>query len=76
MSHAAALSATVPMQDLTSLADEATGTLDVLADLTGRIPAPLPAPADGMGRELFALMRQQADSAELGASAMLAAAGL
>ena len=30
MSHAAALSATVPMQDLTSLADEATGTLDVL----------------------------------------------
>lgn len=53
-----------------------TGTLDVLADLTGRIPAPLPAPADGMGRELFALMRQQADSAELGASAMLAAAGL
>jgi (2S)-methylsuccinyl-CoA dehydrogenase len=30
MSHAAALSAMVPMQDLTSLADEATGTLDVL----------------------------------------------
>jgi phosphogluconate dehydratase len=30
----------------------------------------------GTGRELFALMRQHADEAEKGGSAMLAAAGL
>jgi phosphogluconate dehydratase len=35
-----------------------------------------PAAADGTGRELFALMRANADGAEQGASAMLAAAGL
>jgi phosphogluconate dehydratase len=35
-----------------------------------------PAQEDGLGRELFAIMRAQADSAEKGGSAMLAAAGL
>ncbi|MEN9705703.1 MAG: hypothetical protein RLZZ393_1582, partial [Pseudomonadota bacterium] len=53
-----------------------TGSLEVLADLSGREPAPLPSQPHGMGRELFVLMRQQADGAEQGASAMLAVAGL
>ena len=53
-----------------------TGTLEVLADLTGRRPASPPPVQDGVGRELFAMMRAGADSAEQGASAMLAAAGL
>ncbi len=52
------------------------GTLDVLADLAGREPALPPPPVDGVGRELFALFRHGADSAEHGGSAMLAAAGL
>ncbi len=52
------------------------GTLEVLADLSTRSPAVPPPPATGMGRELFALMRAGADSAERGASAMLAGAGL
>ena len=52
------------------------GTLEVLADLSGRTPEPAP-PADaGTGRELFTMMRLGADGAELGGSAMLAAAGL
>jgi phosphogluconate dehydratase len=54
-----------------------TGTLDVLdVDLAARAPAVMPAPIDGTGRELFAMMRAGADEAERGASAMLAAAGL
>ena len=52
------------------------GTLEVLADLSARSAAP-PPPADmGTGRELFAVLRRHADSAELGGSAMLAEAGL
>jgi phosphogluconate dehydratase len=52
------------------------GHLEALADLSGRTPAKPPATHDGMGRELFAMMRAGADGAEQGASAMLAAAGL
>ena len=54
----------------------ATGELSTSADLASREPAPPPPPADGMGRELFALFRTAADSAERGASPMLAGAGL
>ncbi len=54
----------------------AEGSLDVLADLDGRSPATAPPAAHGMGRELFAMMRLGADSAEHGGSAMLALAGL
>ena len=53
-----------------------TGTLETTADLDARDPAPDPAQDMGFGRELFALMRAQADSAERGGSAMLARAGL
>ena len=52
------------------------GTLATTADLSMREPAPAPAPARGTGREIFAMFRTQADEAEKGASAMLAAAGL
>ncbi len=52
------------------------GTLEVKADLTDRIAAPAPVHDDGLGRELFAMMRAGADGAEQGGSAMLAAAGL
>ena len=52
------------------------GTLEVLADLTGRAPAAAPPAGEGTGRELFAMMRAGADGAERGASAMLALAGL
>ena len=52
------------------------GLLDTSADLSARTPAPPPPAGEGMGRELFAMMRAHADSAELGASAMLAMAGL
>lgn len=55
-----------------------TGTLEALVDATewaARDHAEAPPPADGTGRELFAMLRQ-ADEAEKGASAMLAAAGL
>jgi phosphogluconate dehydratase len=56
------------------------GSLEVLADLSNREPAPPPragvAGGEGMGRELFALMRAGADGAERGGSAMLALAGL
>jgi len=49
------------------------GELNVLnVDLTTRQPAQRPAPPLGTGRELFALMRNFADDAERGASAMLA----
>jgi len=52
------------------------GTLSTTADLSARPPSPDPAPDAGTGRELFALFRAQADSAERGASPILAAAGL
>jgi len=55
------------------------GELSVLVnerEWTGRAPASPPASAPGFGRELFAMMRQGVDSAEHGASAMLAAAHL
>ena len=53
-----------------------TGSLELLADLTGRVPATPPQSGEGMGRELFAMFRVGADGAEQGGSAMLAAAGL
>ena len=53
-----------------------TGSLEVLADLSGRTAATPPPAGAGTGRELFALFRLGADSAERGGSAMLAAAGL
>jgi phosphogluconate dehydratase len=53
-----------------------TGALSTNADLAVREQAPTPPAADGTGRELFAFMRQGADEAERGASAMLASAGL
>jgi len=53
-----------------------TGALASPADLSGRGVAPTPPAAEGTGRELFAFMRNGADNAERGASAMLASAGL
>jgi len=52
------------------------GTLDVLADLTGREPAQCRESMAGMGRELFAMFRHFAGGAEQGGSAMLEQAGL
>lgn len=52
------------------------GSLEVLADLSGRTPAVPSLELGGTGRELFAMMRHGADGAEQGGSAMLAAAGL
>jgi phosphogluconate dehydratase len=52
------------------------GTLEIQADLATRQPAPAPPPAQGTGRELFAIMRHGADGAEKGGSAMLALGGL
>ncbi len=52
------------------------GALEVLADLTGRTPAQQTETSMGMGRELFAMLRNHADGAEHGGSAMLAEAGL
>ncbi|WP_375454965.1 phosphogluconate dehydratase [uncultured Methylobacterium sp.] len=55
------------------------GLLQVLVDdaeLAARAEAVPPLPASGTGRELFAFMRNGADGAEQGASAMLSAAGL
>jgi phosphogluconate dehydratase len=46
------------------------------AEWEAREHAAAPPPADGTGRELFAMMRAHADEAELGASAMLAEANL
>ena len=54
----------------------ATGTLAVLEDISAREPTNAPPAEMGMGRELFALLRNHADGAELGASAILAEAGL
>lgn len=53
-----------------------TGTLSTTADFDSRKPASDPRAADGVGRELFAMFRAQADGAEQGGSAMLATAGL
>jgi phosphogluconate dehydratase len=56
--------------------DARDGHLEALGvDFASRSPANSPPPPAGTGRELFALMRLQADEAELGASAMLAAMG-
>ena len=52
------------------------GLLQVKADLSGREPVIAPRAEMGMGRELFAMLRNHADGAEEGASAMLAEAGL
>jgi phosphogluconate dehydratase len=52
------------------------GHLDVKADLSTRTAATPPPVEDGLGRELFAMMRAGADGAERGGSAMLTAAGL
>jgi phosphogluconate dehydratase len=59
--------------------DAVAGTLEALVDpaeWAARPQADMPEAIEGTGRELFAMMRHQADEAELGASAMLAAAGL
>jgi len=53
-----------------------TNMLEIKADLAGRTPAAAPPAAQGMGRELFAMLRAGADGAEAGGSAMLALAGL
>jgi phosphogluconate dehydratase len=53
-----------------------TGTLQVLEDISERQPATAPRAEMGMGRELFAMLRANADGAEHGGSAMLAEAGL
>ena len=53
-----------------------TGALEILADLSGRSPAEAPPAGAGMGRELFAMFRVNADGAEQGGSAMLALGGL
>jgi len=52
------------------------GELSTTADLAGRDPAQMTENLHGVGRELFAMFRTGADSAEHGASAMLAAGGL
>ncbi len=52
------------------------GTVTALVDgaeWAARTPAAAPPPALGLGRELFALLRHQCDTAEAGASAMLVA---
>jgi phosphogluconate dehydratase len=54
---------------------ELTALVDA-ADWASRPQAVAPEDEDGTGRELFAMMRRGADGAELGASAMLADAGL
>jgi phosphogluconate dehydratase len=54
--------------------DANTGQLEAVGvDLASRPPANSPPPPVGTGRELFALMRNLASEAEMGASAMLAA---
>ena len=59
--------------------DAVAGTLEALVDpaeWAARPQADMPDAIQGTGRELFAMMRHRADEAELGASAMLAEAGL
>jgi phosphogluconate dehydratase len=59
--------------DMVPLSAE-TGELTALVkDLEEREPAPAPNPAVGTSRELFAMMRFGAESAERGASEMLSA---
>ncbi|MEL6738855.1 MAG: dihydroxy-acid dehydratase, partial [Pseudomonadota bacterium] len=53
-----------------------TGELSTTADLSQRSPAAQPEAKWGVGRELFRMMQAHVDSAESGASAMLAGAGL
>ncbi|MBV7265009.1 phosphogluconate dehydratase [Erythrobacter ani] len=53
-----------------------TGELCCQADLSGRTPAPDPQSEWGVGREMYRMLQTHADSAEKGASAMLASAGL
>ena len=56
-----------------------TGALNALVDEAewdARSDAAAPAPAMGVGRELFAMLRHHSDPAEKGGSAMLAEAGL
>ncbi|MGX7953701.1 phosphogluconate dehydratase [Tsuneonella sp. HG249] len=61
--------------DMIKLCGE-TGTLSTDADLGSRDPVAMGDDQQGVGRELFAMFRMGADSAERGASAMLAAGGL
>jgi phosphogluconate dehydratase len=54
--------------------DARAGALEAVGvDLSSRPPVNSPPPPVGTGRELFAMMRQECDGAEAGASAMLAA---
>jgi len=53
-----------------------TGELSTTADLSAREPAPHTDDQTGVGRELFAMFRMNADGAEQGGSSMLAMAGL
>ncbi|HAU21772.1 MAG TPA: phosphogluconate dehydratase [Erythrobacter sp.] len=53
-----------------------TGELSTSADLGSRDPVADPGAEIGVGREIFAMFRNFADSAEKGGSAMLATAGL
>jgi phosphogluconate dehydratase len=53
-----------------------TGRLETSADLSQRESVMIGHNPDGVGRELFAMFRSGSDSAERGASAMLATAGL
>jgi len=53
-----------------------TGALSTAAELAPRAAAKNPVPEIGVGRELFAMFRNQADGAEQGGSAVLASAGL
>ena len=53
-----------------------TGELSTTADLASREPAPHTDDQTGVGRELFAMFRMNADGAEQGGSSMLAMAGL
>jgi phosphogluconate dehydratase len=53
-----------------------TGALTTTADLSGREPAQMREDLHGTARELFVMFRAGADSAERGASTMLASAGL
>ena len=53
-----------------------TGELSTTADLSSREPAPHTDDQVGVGRELFAMFRMNADGAEQGGSSMLAMAGL
>jgi phosphogluconate dehydratase len=61
--------------DMIRLAAEE-GLLSTTADLSARESAAMREDLHGVGRELFAMFRTQADSAEHGASAMLAMGGL